>query len=607
MNRNIGFDFGTHQTKVCVEEKEGNYKKYSFVSFLDRAGETKYTLPTIINVDEVGRLHYGYIKPNAEGRVVRYFKQATFAPGNMVWNDPVNPEYYTIWYMAYLLFDLIDRYDFDTITMGVPTDSSRAKNCKQNAVSLLSSAFKLVDEVFEGDKDRFLDCDVIELSNLTEIVSYSDNLKNANGILVFPEAYACLMPLLANGRLKDCSMNLMVDIGGGTTDISFFTLEANKVKPIIYHYASIPMGVNFLTDFSVRMEDSDFLSQASIINESKLPTYNKALAKEYQFLLNVLKRRFLDCPGTKIDMLERSLNGRPIVFTGGGSVFEKLCTPYSYFSDMRKVSSKDWALECVERITHMDELCPILSTAYGLSISMTDDEIQIGTFDTLFSNFKRNWNNEQTSSAITSTCVNLNKANPGILQENQINEIEAIKNREDVDKLIQVYRRREMKIPEDILERSFGIELLYYSDEKLKYQQLYRYLEKEITLYNREFDDIERRKRWNLEREEENPIPTCLLHSTTYEKRRQQSKFGSPKKEAAPKQDLEIKEIRDVGRFLSKYRNKNIPVPEETMSAIYEKIERPYLSRYFMMQCTIHNKSFESNKKHKKAGRRKRN
>ena len=40
-------------------------------------------------------------------------------------------------------------------------------------------------------------------------------------------------------------MSLMIDIGGGTTDISFFTIEDNK--PQVYDFYSINKGLNYLT------------------------------------------------------------------------------------------------------------------------------------------------------------------------------------------------------------------------------------------------------------------------------------------------------------------------------------------------------------------------
>lgn len=56
----VGFDFGTHQTKICV----GNYSNpqnpiFSFWKFNTPKGET-YTLPTIIQINNDDTLSYGY-------------------------------------------------------------------------------------------------------------------------------------------------------------------------------------------------------------------------------------------------------------------------------------------------------------------------------------------------------------------------------------------------------------------------------------------------------------------------------------------------------------------------------------------------------------------
>ena len=44
----IGLDFGTHQTKVCIENKQGVELNYSFLKFNDNKGGLNYTLPSII-------------------------------------------------------------------------------------------------------------------------------------------------------------------------------------------------------------------------------------------------------------------------------------------------------------------------------------------------------------------------------------------------------------------------------------------------------------------------------------------------------------------------------------------------------------------------------
>ncbi len=84
--------------------------------------------------------------------------------------------------------------------------------------------------------------------------------------------------------------------------------------------------------------------------------------------------------------LHDALKGRPIIYTGGGSTFELLRTEYYPFTDIIHISEKQWRMDIVKDMDIIIEqgLCPILSTAYGLSISVTDDVIQCTPFNTLF-------------------------------------------------------------------------------------------------------------------------------------------------------------------------------------------------------------------------------
>ena len=77
----VGLDFGTHQTKVCVERKESMELEYSFFEFADTEGNKHYTLPSIIGENADGRLAYGYIDAKKYKDIKRYFKQATFNTG----------------------------------------------------------------------------------------------------------------------------------------------------------------------------------------------------------------------------------------------------------------------------------------------------------------------------------------------------------------------------------------------------------------------------------------------------------------------------------------------------------------------------------------------
>ena len=92
----VGLDFGTHQTKICVENKDGFELSYSFMRFKDELGILQYTFPSVIGIGKDGLLSYGFLPKDYNGEVVSYFKQATFRhqKGDISQNDSV---YFSIW------------------------------------------------------------------------------------------------------------------------------------------------------------------------------------------------------------------------------------------------------------------------------------------------------------------------------------------------------------------------------------------------------------------------------------------------------------------------------------------------------------------------------
>ena len=154
----VGYDFGTHQTKICIEQKEGVELEYSFYKWKDLKGNMQYTIPSIIHISDDGLLSYGYIQQSKRDSIIRYFKQNTFfAKENGL--DPFNNDYlrYSIWYTAYILFNMEKVYGNEfSIQMGVPTDGRRLQLRKEIAVTIIVSAYRLVEDIFEGNLDKFL-------------------------------------------------------------------------------------------------------------------------------------------------------------------------------------------------------------------------------------------------------------------------------------------------------------------------------------------------------------------------------------------------------------------------------------------------------------------
>lgn len=394
----VGLDFGTHQTKLCVERKEGAELGYSFFKFPDTGMSLKFTLPSIIQINSNGLLEYGYVNKNVGSRIIRYFKQATFATAksDLTKQDTM---LYSIWYIAYILFALEEEYGQEfTIQMGVPADGAHLDAQRQLAVSILLSAYNLVEDVFENDKDKFLRTPLEELKEKTTIIDYSKSRKEEYGILVFPEAYACLMPLVSTSKISG-GMSLMVDIGGGTTDISFFSIEEDKKNPQnnklrVYDFLSINKGLNFLSSSSFLSDEGRTDSNVKSVTDlhhTSINVFKSELNNICSSLRGRLYKEFKTQGDLPDESFEKALNNRPIVYTGGGSSFVSLRHGYLGFKDVIHISHKNWISSDIEELSIIVSLglCPILSTAYGLAISRPNDKIICEPFRDIFSGIRQ--------------------------------------------------------------------------------------------------------------------------------------------------------------------------------------------------------------------------
>lgn len=381
----VGLDFGTHQTKVCIENKEGVELNYTFMKFEDTYRRQFYTLPSIIGVGKDGLLSYGYLPRRYDGRIIRYFKQSTFRPTSTGMAQ-VNATYFSTWYIAYILFDLETMFGQEfTIQMGAPTDSSHVNVVKTIATRIVASAYRLVEDVFANDKQKFLNTPMKELVDVTELVPYSKEIKEKYGLLVFPEAYACLKPLISQGKLAT-GMNLMIDIGGGTTDISFFTIEDKK--PQVYDFYSINKGLNFLTGAN---ENNQIGTMPNVQDDSEItPGRRNIYIEEVNNVCNILyaklQREFKQQTNLNMQRLWNALKNRPLVYCGGGSTFKSLQVSYGGYKEKKQISHKEWNVKSIKDIDEIIdyELCPILSTAYGLAISTENDDIIMKPFRDIF-------------------------------------------------------------------------------------------------------------------------------------------------------------------------------------------------------------------------------
>ena len=71
-------------------------------------------------------------------------------------------------------------------------------------------------------------------------------------------------------------------------------------------------------------------------------------------------------------------------------MFKTLQHTYSGFKDKKQISHNEWDTKFIDQIDEIirEGLCPILSTAYGLSISVASDNIEQKSFEDIFENIR---------------------------------------------------------------------------------------------------------------------------------------------------------------------------------------------------------------------------
>ena len=206
--------------------------------------------------------------------IYRYFKQSTFS--DYKWNCKLSSSYLSVWYLSYIIFHLEDKFGQNfAIQMGIPTGSDNFEIKKRKAVSLLLTAYHLVEEVFQNDLGRFLSTPIQELEKVTTFIPYSDEKKAEYGLLVFPEAYAGLKSL-TNQKKIESGMSLMVDIGGGTTDV----LIVDKGEPKYLTSFRFAANTIFGDGYSYDSESNGFVNEYKNQIMGLLETNNLNALKE---------------------------------------------------------------------------------------------------------------------------------------------------------------------------------------------------------------------------------------------------------------------------------------------------------------------------------------
>lgn len=329
---------------------------------------------------------------NTEPRVLRYFKQAAFTH-TMQWDkDEIPADTLSIWYLTYLML-LAKRYvkerfnevfeESVSVQMGVPSglDDNVSRWIKYRGQRILVAARNLM-ELFGAPEEM---C-TLSYQDLLEMTKYSEGnvVEEAEmyGFVMIPEAYAGLQSLTYSRRLSRGNMHLLVDIGGGTTDIAFFTIDESRM-PSIHTVESFHKGLNYVLELYVREHPGVSMGEAQELLRNNINLFNNAIAaytdelrKELNGVIDhvvrVFNKEVVDTELSSTQLIE-AMMGRPIVYCGGGSVFSSMRVANNYFSDKRLINKDTLNIPNLLNKGLEPVLYTILATAYGLSIPVLEE------------------------------------------------------------------------------------------------------------------------------------------------------------------------------------------------------------------------------------------
>ena len=324
--------------------------------------------------------------------IYRYFKIATFSKDSK-WKGDISPKLLSTWFLTYMFFCLFEEYpDEVSFQMGIPESIGEKYSAtqKRNAEDIFYTAYKLYK--YFKSKEAFLKTSVDFLKIVTSFSPKNIDYSTGSQVLVLPEAYAGLLTITQQGKIG-IGMNLLVDIGGGSTDISLFNVISNRSGsiPNISRIISIHRGLNYI--YSLYKESHYEMSLEEIRKlfaknpsafRNEIETYRRELASlvqdEFYTPLYMAALRQGISKERLLDMLEN----RPVIYSGGGGVFEVFHKSIHVFSEPISVSKDLLSLKNVSDRRITDDELSILSVAYGLSIPQVK-EPEMTPLEQLFS------------------------------------------------------------------------------------------------------------------------------------------------------------------------------------------------------------------------------
>lgn len=333
----------------------------------------------------------------------RYFKQATFFDRSIWTNDFISPEDASIWYLAYIRFLLNEKLGKDYIVrMGVPCSYQDIDSFRQHAYNLWAGAGRLVEHY--QNLAAFLSA---KYKDMREYCQYKKVLlKDEDPFSVRTEAQASLFAVVSNKRL-DTRINLLFDIGGGTTDIAVFYITPQPEQSLkIMDKISVPLGLNHIYEEYQHTHPHMALEQIHVLfanQEQKgfvhgeFKEYIREYLTEINEIANSLSLSIMSALQRNLGLsrspIIKALQNNPCVFCGGGSIYNDMRDVYvklpgitgvrgdfiRVFCDSRVVDKNLLEIRNLQNKHISSDIFQILSAAYGLSL--TDNWMEIPSED----------------------------------------------------------------------------------------------------------------------------------------------------------------------------------------------------------------------------------
>lgn len=309
----------------------------------------------------------------------RYFKLQAFTDSGIWFSQNFDSKVICVWYIAYILLLIKERFGDDvSIQFGVPVGASglgEDQMITDRAYSLYIAAYNLANNY--NTIDDYLKASYNELLEHTIIDRVNDEIKNQYIFDDIPEAFAGLISVTTQKRLGS-GFHMLVDIGGGTTDIAMFYVNNKTLLPDVIAISSFSIGLNYIFENTSNGKQLTEDLQKEFLNNSKSEKfrevvfkYKKILADEGRKVENRLIESFdasQEHHGKKRSDLERALENHPIVYCGGGSVYDIIQSAIGFFTEIRKVNKEMLNISNVRNAKKIaKELYAILAISYGLA------------------------------------------------------------------------------------------------------------------------------------------------------------------------------------------------------------------------------------------------